>query len=111
MESGLRTGQHLKLSFDRRLEREIDRETMLDILALLEYEQARLELLELEFGYGIGSDSVMCFLFEYVLDALHWPANNAFREQAYEVFFTEPPLERADLHERLNQLQDCRQHS
>lgn len=80
--------------FARSMQRSIDRETMKDMLAIIEYEAERVKHLE-EAGFEdqASSDEV---LFSYVLDALGVPPDDEDNgRMAYdELFFSEYLLER-----------------
>lgn len=72
--------------FARSIERQIDRETMLDLLGIVIYEADRSAKLE-DAGFADQASSVDC-LFNYVLDALGVPPkSNTFNHEAFEKLF------------------------
>lgn len=73
-------------SFARALERQIDRETLIDLLGIVEYEAERLEKLE-DAGFQDQASSVEC-LFDYVLDSLNIPPESPeFSRDPFETLF------------------------
>lgn len=72
--------------FARALERQIDRETLIDLLSIVEYEGGRWEKLE-DAGFQDQASSVEC-LFDYVLDSLHVPPESQeFSRDPFETLF------------------------
>lgn len=72
--------------FARSIERQIDRETLIDLLGIVEYEANRSTILE-DAGFADQASSVDC-LFDYVLDALGIPPEtDAFSREAFETLF------------------------
>lgn len=75
-------GQH----FARSIERQIDRETLVDLLGIVVYEADRSAILE-DAGFADQASSVEC-LFDYVLDALGVPPEtDKFSREAFEKLF------------------------
>lgn len=72
--------------FARSIERKIDKETLIDLLAIVIYEADRSAKLE-DAGFADQASSVEC-LFDYVLDALGIPAeSDTFRREPFENLF------------------------
>ncbi|MEN6586989.1 MAG: hypothetical protein ABFE02_13195 [Sulfuricella sp.] len=72
--------------FARSIERSIDRETLIDLLAIVVYEADRSAKLE-DAGFADQASSVDC-LFDYVLDALGIPPeNDTFSREPFEKLF------------------------
>lgn len=74
------------LPFTRAFERQIDRETLIDLLSIVKYEGDRWERLE-DVGFQDQASSVEC-LFDYVLDALQVPPESPeFSRDPFETLF------------------------
>ena len=74
------------LPFARALKRQIDRETLIDLLGIVAYECSRREKLE-DAGFQDQASSVEC-LFDYVLDSLHVPPEGPeFSREPFEKLF------------------------
>lgn len=72
--------------FARSITRQIDRETLVDLLGIVEYEADRSAILE-DAGFADQASSVEC-LFDYVLDALGIPPeSDTFSREAFEKLF------------------------
>lgn len=72
--------------FARTVERQIDRETLVDLLGIVVYEADRSAILE-DAGFADQASSVDC-LFDYVLDALGIPPEtDTFSREAFEKLF------------------------
>ena len=72
--------------FARSIERQIDRETLIDLLGIVEYEANRSTILQ-DAGFADQANSVEC-LFDYVLDALGIPPEtDKFSREAFEKLF------------------------
>lgn len=72
--------------FARSIARQIDRETLVDLLGIVEYEADRSAILE-DAGFADQASSVEC-LFDYVLDALGIPPeDDKFSREAFENLF------------------------
>lgn len=72
--------------FARSIARQIDRETLVDLLGIVEYEADRSAILE-GAGFADQASSVEC-LFDYVLDALGIPPEtDPFSREAFEKLF------------------------
>lgn len=72
--------------FARSVERQIDRETLVDLLGIVVYEADRSAKLE-DAGFADQASSVEC-LFDYVLDALGIPPEtDTFSRDAFEKLF------------------------
>ncbi|MDD2686086.1 MAG: hypothetical protein PHY62_08005 [Gallionella sp.] len=72
--------------FARSITRQIDRETLVDLLGIVKYEADRSAILE-DAGFTDQASSVEC-LFDYVLDALGIPPeNDTFSREAFENLF------------------------
>jgi len=72
--------------FARSIARQIDRETLVDLLGIVVYEADRSAILE-DAGFADQASSVEC-LFDYVLDALGVPSeNDTFSREAFESLF------------------------
>lgn len=88
--------------FARSFQRQIDKATLADLLAMVEYESERLAKLE-DAGLLDQGSSFECLL-DYVLDALNIPAASASfsREPFYELFFSDYLIEhRYDSYEQV----------
>ena len=81
-------------SFARSIKRDIDRETLLDLLGIVIYEADRDSALE-DAGFSNVAPSVEC-LFDYVLDAMEIPAeSDVFSRSPFEqVFYNDYWLEK-----------------
>ncbi len=72
--------------FARSIKRQIDKETLTDLLSIVIYEADRSSKLE-DAGFADQAGSVEC-LFDYVLDALGIPPeNNSFSREPFEKLF------------------------
>lgn len=72
--------------FARSIERKIDRNTLIDLLGIMEYEANRSAKLE-DAGFVDQANSVEC-LFDYILDALGIPPeNDTFIREPFESLF------------------------
>lgn len=72
--------------FARSIERKIDDQTLLDLLAIVVYESERMGLLE-DAGFQDQASSIEC-LFDYVLDALEIPPEGGcFKRESFEELF------------------------
>jgi hypothetical protein len=72
--------------FARNIPRQIDEQTMIDLLAIVEFESVKHSLLD-EAGYQIRGAACDC-LFDYVLDALQIPPeDDAFSRESFETLF------------------------
>jgi len=72
--------------FARSIARQIDRETLVDLLGIVVYEADRSAILE-DAGFADQASSVEC-LFDYVLDALGVPPEtDKFSREAFEKLF------------------------
>ena len=68
------------------MDRQIDRETLIDLLGIVEYEGRRWEKLE-DAGFQDQASSVEC-LFDYVLDSLRIPPESQdFSREPFEKLF------------------------
>jgi len=96
--------------FARSFERNIDRETLIDLLGIVVYEAKRLTLLE-DAGLLDQASSSEC-LFDYVLDALQIPSScetfsrEPFEDLFYDAFLLEHKF--VSLHELLIGLEELR---
>lgn len=74
--------------FARSIERNIDRETMIDMLGIVVHESNRMQLLE-DAGFIDHANSTEC-LFDYVLDALQIPSESeTYSREPFEDLFYE----------------------
>lgn len=72
--------------FARNIPRQIDDETIIDLLAIIEFETDKHILLE-DAGYHVKGSAYEC-LFDYILDALKVPAEtDTFSREAFEIIF------------------------
>jgi len=96
--------------FARSIERNIDRETLVDLLGIVVYEGNRLSQLE-DAGFRDQANSTEC-LFDYVLDALQIPSacETYSREPFEELFYDDFLLEHkfVSLHDVLIALEQLR---
>lgn len=97
--------------FARSIKRNIDRETLVDLLGIVVYEANRLSQLE-DAGFQDQANSTEC-LFDYVLDALQIPSacetysREPFEDLFYDDFFLEHKfLSLNDVLTALEQLRD-----
>lgn len=74
-------------SFARSIVRQIDRETLMDLLGLVIYEANRNETIE-DAGGSSGDESGVDCLFDYVLDAIGiQPESDSFSRLPFEIIF------------------------
>lgn len=72
--------------FARSIKRQIDKETLIDLLGIVIYEVNRSSKLE-DAGFADQASSIEC-LFNYVLDALEIPpSSDTFSREPFEKFF------------------------